>query len=149
MTLFQIQYLRDGYWHKSDMNPFQYKLHNGSRVQLITKTELQSCVHEKFSDSITVIGDSHQRFLSWYLLRELDIRFPMKGAKKMKNMRKLQHSFIWSTYCPILRQNLDQYINGSLKSMKSNPQRSYLLHFGGSSWDIVHHNAAVSNAEFN
>ena len=134
----QVKHLLDGYWYQADNRsiPDQYTLLNGSQVSLISKEELQTCVHEKFNNSLTVMGDSHLRFLFTYLLRELNVRMPFL-PKLGKDYHNGNYYFLRSNFCSDQKMKLQQYINTTLHMIKSSPTKHYVLLFGGNSWDIL------------
>ena len=142
----QIDNLLDGYWYKHNAtSPYQYNLLNRSRVHLLSQSQLQQCIHDQYHDSITAIGDSHVRFMFWYLMRELETPLPVAGSTMKLAAKQGSHSFEWTAYCRDLKRNLQRYIGSHLKTIENNPRRKFLVLLSGGSWEILFHSHTVWN----
>ena len=140
----KIDNILDGYWHKSPGNKYQYKLLNGSNLQLISTSSVKQCVRDKFNNSISVLGDSHMRFWYFYILHELHVPLPTLSGRMHNDFTKASYYFVWDAFCSVHREKYQTYLDSILAKTRANPYRQFLLVIGHGSWDMLHNFSTVS-----
>lgn len=145
--------LRSGYWlntmgkhsqkHKPMSNKYvipDNRYPGGYCMFPYLEGAIQSCIKEKYNGTTMIIGDSHARFIFYYLIQITTGRLMYRKIKS--DITYKNHQFKWCTYVRLFANCLKLYLTERLKYPIKNTDHVLMLHTG--SWDMITYQMQVS-----
>ena len=130
----------DGYWQMYIGRQSWRYVREGQYTTHLTTKDVNKCFHEKFSDNVLFVGDSHMRTAYLYVLHEIR-RYREVGDLYNDNtedfvMRAENQTYIRSTYEDTLKDRLQTILLNVTDHPEDFPENTLLVLNSGC-WDLA------------